>query len=92
MVQTLRDPATPYLGALGMKQALGKRARLVTVDTGNHGAYEPSTPSCAVREVHRFLETGVLPARDLFCEPDPVRPSVDADTAPISPLVQRMPG
>lgn len=72
MVQTLRDPATPYLGALGMRRALGQRARMVTVDTGNHGAYDPSTPSCAVRETHRFLETGVLPARDQFCAPDPV--------------------
>ncbi|MFT7841023.1 alpha/beta hydrolase [Saccharothrix sp. BKS2] len=71
MVQTLRDPATPYLGALGLRRALGDRARLVTVDTGNHGAYDPSTPSCAVREAHRFLETGVLPAQDLFCAPDP---------------------
>jgi pimeloyl-ACP methyl ester carboxylesterase len=71
MIQTLRDPATPYLGALGMRKALGQRTRMVTVDTGNHGAYDPSTPSCAVREAHRFLRTGVLPARDLFCTPDP---------------------
>ncbi|GAA1274779.1 alpha/beta hydrolase [Saccharothrix xinjiangensis] len=83
MVQTLRDPATPYLGALGLKRALGQRARLVTVDSGNHGAYDPSTPSCAVREANRFLETGVLPARDLFCAPDPAPPA----GAPISPLV-----
>lgn len=72
MVQTKRDPATPYAGALGMRKALGQRAKMVTVDTGNHGAYDPSTPSCAVREAHRFLQTGVLPARDLFCAPDPV--------------------
>jgi pimeloyl-ACP methyl ester carboxylesterase len=71
MIQTLRDPATPYRGALGMRQALGQRARMVTVDSGNHGAYDPSTPSCAVREAHRFLQTGILPARDQFCRPDP---------------------
>lgn len=76
MVQTMRDPATPYLGALGMRKALGQRARMVTVDTGNHGAYDPSTPSCAVREAHRFLQTGVLPARDQFCAPDPVQETV----------------
>ncbi|WP_415830245.1 alpha/beta hydrolase, partial [Kibdelosporangium persicum] len=85
MVQTLRDPATPYLGALGMRHALGQRTKMVSVDTGNHGAYDPSTPSCAVREVHRFLETGVLPARDMFCEPDPVTGS---GTGKISPLIQ----
>jgi pimeloyl-ACP methyl ester carboxylesterase len=73
MIQTMRDPATPYLGALGMRKALGQRARMVTVDTGNHGAYDPTTPSCAVRETHRFLQTGVLPARDQFCAPDPAQ-------------------
>jgi pimeloyl-ACP methyl ester carboxylesterase len=71
MVQTRTEAVTPYQGALGMRQALGQRAKMVTVNTGNHGAYDPSTPSCAVREVHRFLETGVLPVRDQFCEPDP---------------------
>ncbi|MFD7653742.1 alpha/beta hydrolase [Actinosynnema sp. NPDC059797] len=84
LVQTLRDPATPYAGALGMRRALGQRARLVTVDTGNHGAYDPSTPSCAVREAHRFLVDGVLPARDLFCAPDPAPP---AEGTSLSPLV-----
>lgn len=70
MVQTMRDPATPYQGALGMRKTLGQRARMVTVDTGNHGAYDVSTPSCAVRAVHRYLATGVLPVRDQFCAPD----------------------
>lgn len=82
MVQTLRDPATPYAGALGMKRALGQRARMVTVDSGNHGAYDPVTPSCATREAHRFLATGVLPARDLFCAPDP-----EPGTGQVTPLV-----
>ncbi|MET0135881.1 MAG: alpha/beta hydrolase [Kibdelosporangium sp.] len=72
MVQTLRDPATPYAGALGMRRTLGQRTKMVTVDTGNHGAYDPNTPSCATREVHKFLETGVLPGRDLFCRADPL--------------------
>jgi pimeloyl-ACP methyl ester carboxylesterase len=72
MIQTMRDPVTPYAGALGMREALGRRTRMVTVDTGNHGAYDPSTPSCAIREAHRFLVTGVLPARDQFCAPDTV--------------------
>jgi pimeloyl-ACP methyl ester carboxylesterase len=70
MVQTLRDPATPYAGALGMRRALGQRATMISVDTGNHGAYDPSTPSCAVRGVHSYLATGVRPA-DQFCKPDP---------------------
>jgi pimeloyl-ACP methyl ester carboxylesterase len=71
MVQTLRDPVTPFVSALGMRRALGQRATMITVDTGNHGAHDPSTPSCAVRGVHSYLATGVRPA-DQFCKPDPV--------------------
>ncbi|WP_223244334.1 alpha/beta hydrolase [Streptomyces sp. CBMA156] len=74
LLQTERDPATPLSGALGMRAALGGRARMVTVDGGNHGAYDPSTPSCAVTAADRFLATGVLPARDLSCRPEPAGP------------------
>ncbi|WP_092778602.1 alpha/beta hydrolase [Actinokineospora terrae] len=73
LLQTRRDPATPYAGALGMRASLGPRARLITVDTGNHGAYDPTTPSCAITETHRFLATGTLPSHDLTCEPDPTQ-------------------
>lgn len=83
MIQTLRDPATPYIGALGMRHALGQRAKMVSVDSGNHGAFDPSSPSCALRETMRFLATGVLPARDMFCEPDPA----PAATSQVSPLL-----
>ncbi|WP_253886204.1 alpha/beta hydrolase [Actinokineospora diospyrosa] len=78
LLQTRRDPGTPYAGALGMRAAFGDRARMVTVDTGNHGAYDPSTPSCAITEAHRFLVTGTLPRRDLACAPDPVAPAAAA--------------
>src|SRR5207253_10923565 len=37
MVQNLRDPATPFVGAPGMRAALARRARMVTVDQGGHG-------------------------------------------------------
>ncbi|WP_380284035.1 alpha/beta hydrolase [Kitasatospora purpeofusca] len=74
LLQTTRDPATPLVGALGMRAALGRRARMVTVDGGNHGAYDRSVPSCAVTAADRFLSTGVLPERDLSCRPDAVPP------------------
>ncbi|ALG11074.1 alpha/beta hydrolase [Kibdelosporangium phytohabitans] len=86
IVQTLRDPATPYIGALGMRGAFGKRAKMVTVNTGNHGAYDPSTPSCAVRAVNDFLAAGTLPARDTFCEPD----SAPASAGRVSPLIPNL--
>ncbi|MFI9330359.1 alpha/beta hydrolase [Kitasatospora sp. NPDC052868] len=90
LLQTARDPATPLAGALGQRGSFGKRAQLVTVNTGNHGAYDPFTPSCAVTAANRFLVTGVLPARDLTCEPDPVdaraaAPQTQTQTQPPAP-------
>ncbi|GLW91113.1 alpha/beta hydrolase [Actinokineospora globicatena] len=82
LLQTLRDPGTPYAGALGMRSALGNRARMVTVTTGNHGAYDPNTPSCAITAAHRFLAAGTLPRHDLTCDPDPT-------TAASAPLLRR---
>ncbi|MBT2527922.1 alpha/beta fold hydrolase [Streptomyces sp. ISL-99] len=67
MVQSLRDPATPYAGALRMREALGDRARLVTVGHGGHGLYLGDGNACGDREVTRFLTTGHRPARDTYC-------------------------
>ncbi|KIF75677.1 hypothetical protein QR77_20815 [Streptomyces sp. 150FB] len=69
MVQNLRDPATPYFGALKMREALGDRARLVTVDHGGHGAYlgDGGGDACADRAVTGFLTTGSRPSRDASC-------------------------
>lgn len=65
MVQNLRDPATPYSGALRMREALGNRARMVTVDSGGHEAYLANGDACGDRLVTAFL-TGA-PPRDAFC-------------------------
>ncbi|MBT2492690.1 alpha/beta fold hydrolase [Streptomyces sp. ISL-96] len=67
MVQNLRDPATPYSGALKMREALGDRARLVTVEHGGHGVYLGNGNACGDREVTTFLTTGGRPARDTYC-------------------------
>ncbi|MGK4585878.1 alpha/beta hydrolase [Kitasatospora sp. HPMI-4] len=67
MLQNLRDPATPYFGALRMRTALGARARLVTVDHGGHGSYLSNGDSCGDQAVTRFLLTGHRPAADLRC-------------------------
>ncbi|MET9491440.1 alpha/beta hydrolase [Nocardia sp. NPDC006630] len=66
MIQNLRDPATPYSGALNLRHALGDRARLVTVDGGGHGVY-PSPIGCANNAVERFLSDGTRPDQDLTC-------------------------
>ncbi|MFI9721594.1 alpha/beta hydrolase [Streptomyces sp. NPDC052396] len=68
MIQNLRDPSTPYSAGLKMRAALGKRARLVTVDSGGHGAYLGNGNACGDRAVSEFLIGGTRPAHDLTCE------------------------
>lgn len=67
MIQSLRDPATPYSGALKMRAALGAKARLVTVGHGGHGMYLGNGNACDDRTVNTFLTTGRRPARDAYC-------------------------
>ncbi|WP_137994242.1 alpha/beta hydrolase [Streptomyces vilmorinianum] len=67
MIQSLRDPATPYAAGLKMRAALGERARLVTVDQGGHGMYLGNGNACGDRAVTAFLRDGVRPAADTYC-------------------------
>ncbi|MGW0825721.1 alpha/beta hydrolase [Streptomyces sp. NPDC002845] len=67
MIQNRRDPATPYSGTLKMRQALGDRARLVTVENGGHGAYLGTGNACGDRAVTTFLTTGERPRQDVSC-------------------------
>ncbi len=67
IIQSLRDPATPYAGALKMRAALGERARMVTVDQGGHGMYLGNGNACGDRAVSDFLVTGERPAGDVYC-------------------------
>uniref|UniRef100_A0AAU2V6J9 Alpha/beta hydrolase n=1 Tax=Streptomyces sp. NBC_00003 TaxID=2903608 RepID=A0AAU2V6J9_9ACTN len=68
MVQNLRDPAVPYFGALKMREALGDRARLVSVDHGGHGVYLAHGNACGDRAVTAFLTVGERPGQDASCE------------------------
>ncbi|MEV0779105.1 alpha/beta hydrolase [Streptomyces sp. NPDC050428] len=67
MIQSLRDPSTPYFGALKMREALGDRARLVSVDQGGHGMYLGNGNACGDSLVTAFLKTGERPERDVYC-------------------------
>ncbi|MFD9423666.1 MULTISPECIES: alpha/beta hydrolase [unclassified Streptomyces] len=67
MIQSLRDPATPYSGALKMRAAFGERARMVTVGRGGHGMYLGGGNACGDRTVSEFLVTGRRPAQDTHC-------------------------
>lgn len=70
LIQNLRDPSTPYRGALEMRRALGDRTRMVAVDAGGHGAYLENGNACGDRAVTAFLATGALPDHDMHCGPD----------------------
>ncbi|HKS43889.1 MAG TPA: alpha/beta hydrolase, partial [Amycolatopsis sp.] len=91
VVNNLRDPATPYSGAVSMARALGDRAWLVTVDHGGHGAaYLGGPPDpCAGDTATRWLVDGKPPsAAESFCaagdqaaEMSPARHVVAAEVA-----------
>lgn len=67
MVQNERDAATPLGGALKMREALGRRAVMVTADSTGHGVYLDNGNACSDRTVTRFLATGERPRRDTSC-------------------------
>ncbi|WP_020013792.1 alpha/beta hydrolase [Promicromonospora sukumoe] len=67
VLQNLRDPATPHLGGRIARAELGDRARLVSVDAGNHGVYVYDDNPCALNTTTKFLLDGKLPKSDVFC-------------------------
>ncbi|NEY31577.1 alpha/beta fold hydrolase [Streptomyces sp. PRKS01-65] len=67
LVQNARDVATPLAGALKLREALGRRAVMVTNDATGHDAYLANGTACGDRLVSRFLATGERPGRDVRC-------------------------
>ncbi|MER7758012.1 alpha/beta hydrolase [Kitasatospora sp. NPDC097643] len=67
LAQNLRDPATPYRGALKLRAAFGDRARMVTVDSGGHDVYVANGNPCGDAVVTDFLVTGHRPEADTSC-------------------------
>ncbi|MFF4251961.1 alpha/beta hydrolase [Streptomyces sp. NPDC001663] len=68
LVQNERDVATPLSGALKLREALGRRAVMVTVDSTGHDAYLDNGNACGDVTVSRFLATGERPGKDVYCE------------------------
>jgi pimeloyl-ACP methyl ester carboxylesterase len=66
ILQNRRDNATPWAGALGMAEALGRRAAFVGVDNGGHYVYGTGS-SCADQATVAFLVNGTLPAKPVYC-------------------------
>lgn len=67
LIQNARDVATPLAGALKLREALGRRAVMVTNDATGHNAYLANGTACGDRTVSRFLATGQRPERDVRC-------------------------
>lgn len=67
LVQNERDVATPLSGALKLREALGRRAVMVTNDATGHEAYLANGTRCGDATVSRFLATGERPRQDLYC-------------------------
>ncbi|MEU6550411.1 alpha/beta hydrolase [Streptomyces sp. NPDC046915] len=67
MVQNRRDVATPLSGARKLREALGRRTVMVTVNSTGHDAYLANGNACGDRTVSRFLATGKRPRRDVVC-------------------------
>ncbi|WLW55118.1 alpha/beta hydrolase [Streptomyces sp. YU58] len=68
LIQNERDVATPLSGALKLREALGRRAVMVTVDSTGHGAYLRNGNACGDATASRFLATGIRPPADLHCD------------------------
>ena len=86
ILQNLRDPATPWIGGVGMRNALGTRAAFVSVDAGGHGIYGNRSGPCTDAIATAFLVTGVLPDHDRFCVgPSPEEDTMGANRAGIVP-------
>ncbi|MFC5216950.1 alpha/beta hydrolase [Streptomyces coerulescens] len=67
MIQNERDVATPLSGAVRLREAFGRRAVMVTVDSTGHEAYLGNGNACGDAAVSRYLVSGVRPERDLYC-------------------------
>jgi hypothetical protein len=67
VVQNLRDPATPHLGGVLLRKALGDRARLVSIDQGGHGAYVFNDNPCGLNVTTSYLVDGTRPPHDTYC-------------------------
>ncbi|MFF1381629.1 alpha/beta hydrolase [Streptomyces sp. NPDC058308] len=67
LVQNERDPYSPLAGALKLRDALGRRATMVTVDATGHDSYLANGNACGDRTVSRFLATGERPDHDTYC-------------------------
>ena len=66
VIGTTNDPATPYVMAEALAEAL-EGGVLVTVDGWDHTAYNRDASRCLTRTVDAFMLGGVVPEEGLVC-------------------------
>lgn len=66
VIGTTRDPATPYIWAVGLADQLDQGVLLTHVGDG-HTAYRASAPACIVNPVNTYLLTGRAPTAGQRC-------------------------
>ncbi|WP_380170047.1 alpha/beta hydrolase [Kineococcus sp. DHX-1] len=67
IVQSRRDPATAYEGAVKTHEAMGSSVLVTVEDEGDHGLYGMGN-ACVDDVVDRFLAEGTAPDGDVTCE------------------------
>ncbi|SDM37935.1 alpha/beta hydrolase [Allokutzneria albata] len=78
VIQSRRDPATPYVGGVAMAERL--HGRLLSVAGGEHGPSASGNP-CSVAAVNAYFQTGALPAPGTECAETP--PKTGQPKAPV---------
>lgn len=68
IVQSTRDAATPYAGALELHRRLTGSRLITEKDAGSHGVTNLVNP-CVNSRVDAYLLTGALDPQDVVCGP-----------------------
>ena len=88
LVQGLRDPATPYDGAVAMRVALGNRSRLATINAGGHSMAYTGKNACADGVATRLLVEGAM--SDSYCAPSPPPAATARDSSEREAAILRL--
>ncbi|MEU7898969.1 alpha/beta hydrolase [Nonomuraea sp. NPDC049152] len=88
MLQSRRDAATPYEGALNLRRRFPS-ARMVVEPGGNHGTSLAGN-ACVDRHLVRYLEDGTVPKTDTTCQGLPTPVAAQRMTAPEGPRDPRI--
>jgi hypothetical protein len=72
MVNSVRDPATPYPGARRAHHRFHPSVLITVLDEGDHISYGRNGNPCVDQAVHEYLLEGVGPRHDISCPGQPL--------------------